>query len=208
MTSGNPAGKALMRGSPTRFQDFLSQRWPPPAPTYEAALSSGLEWAVAREKEPEGYVDAGKAVLRLRDIMTKDVATATPEMTIRDAITMLSDEHISGAPVVNGNKVIGIFSAGDILAYVAEIDDAQPEVSFRTNQTPLEEVTVSEIMTRDVKSLAPDCPIELAAAFMRHAQIHRVLVMDGGRLLGIATTTDLARAVAEHRFRTRTYVFA
>ncbi len=175
-----------MRVNLTQFQDFLSQSWPPPAAKYEATLSSALEWAVAKETHRE----------------------ATPEMTIRDAITLLSDEHISGAPVVSGNKVIGVFSAADILAYIAELDDAQPEVSFKTTQTPLEEVTVSEIMTRDVKSLAPDCPVELAAAFMRHAQIHRVLVMNGGRLLGIATTTDLARAVADHRFKTRTYVFA
>ncbi len=197
-----------MRVNLTQFQDFLSQSWPPPAAKYEATLSSALEWAVAKETHREGDVDGGKAMLKLRDIMTKDVATATPEMTIRDAITLLSDEHISGAPVVSGNKVIGVFSAADILAYIAELDDAQPEVSFKTTQTPLEEVTVSEIMTRDVKSLAPDCPVELAAAFMRHAQIHRVLVMNGGRLLGIATTTDLARAVADHRFKTRTYVFA
>lgn len=146
-------------------------------------------------------------MLRLQEIMTTDVAAATPDMTIRDAIALLSDNHISGAPVVSRGKVVGVFSATDILAYVSELDAALPQVSFRSEQTPLEEVNVSEIMTRDVKSLSPDCPAELAASFMRHAEIHRVLVMEGDSLLGIVTTTDLARAVADHRFKSRTYVF-
>ncbi len=146
-------------------------------------------------------------MLKLKDIMTTDVATATPDMTLRDAMSLLSDRHISGAPVIDGGKVVGVFSATDLLAYISELDAAQPSVSFRTRQTPLEELTVSEIMTRSVKSLPPECSVELAAAFMQRAQIHRVLVMDGEHLLGIATTTDLAKSVAEHSFRTRTYVF-
>lgn len=147
-------------------------------------------------------------MLKLRDIMTTDVVTATPDMTLREAMAILSDKHISGAPVVDGGKVVGVFSSTDLLAYIAELDAAQPSVSFRRRQTPLEEVTVSEVMTREVKSLSPECSIEMAAEFMRRAEIHRVLVMDGAHLLGIATTTDLARAIAEHKIRSRTYVFS
>lgn len=146
-------------------------------------------------------------MLRLRDIMTTDVASATPDMTLREAMALLSDRHISGAPVVDGGKVVGVFSATDLLAYIAELDSAQPSVSFRRRQTPLEELTVSEVMTRGVKSLPPDSSVELAAAFMQRMQIHRVLVMEGAHLLGIVTTTDLAKAVAEHRIGNRTYVF-
>jgi len=147
-------------------------------------------------------------MLKLRDIMTTDVATATPDMTLREAMTLLSDRHISGAPVVDGGKVVGVFSSTDLLSYIAELDSAQRSVTFRRQQTPLEELTVSEVMTRGAKSLPPDSSVELAAAFMQRAQIHRVLVMDGTHLLGIVTTTDLAKAVAEHRIRSNTYVFA
>lgn len=146
-------------------------------------------------------------MLKLRDIMTTDVATATPDMTLREAMSLLSDKHISGAPVVEGSKVVGVFSATDLLVYIAELDSAQRSLTFRRQQTPLEELTVSEVMTRAVKSLPPDASVELAAAFMQRAQIHRVLVMEGPHLVGIVTTTDLAKAVAEHRIAHRTYVF-
>jgi CBS domain-containing protein len=142
-------------------------------------------------------------MLKLSEIMTAPVVSATPEMTLREAMALLSDRHISGAPVVSGGKVVGVFSSTDLLLYIAELDAAQPSVSFRRRQTPLEELTVSEVMTRDVKSLAPACPADLAAAFMQRARIHRVLVMEGDRLLGIVTTTDLAGAIAEHRVGAR-----
>jgi acetoin utilization protein AcuB len=144
-------------------------------------------------------------VLKLREIMTTPVVSATPDMPLREAMALLSDRHISGAPVVSRGKVIGVFSSTDLLVYIAELDAAQPSVSFRRRQTPLEELTVSEVMTRGAKSLPPDCPADLAAGFMQRARIHRVLVMDGEQLLGIVTTTDLARAIAEHRVTTRTH---
>lgn len=146
-------------------------------------------------------------MLRLRDIMTTDVATATPDMTVRDAAAILADTHIGGAPVLQGGKVVGIFSATDLLAYLTELDSGPPSDSLRRRRTSLEQITVGELMTRDVKWLSPDCSVEQAADFMHHNQIHRVIVMDGSKLLGIVTTTDVARAVAEHRLRTRTYVF-
>ncbi len=138
-------------------------------------------------------------MLKIRDIMTTEVAVATPDMSLREAMALLADRHISGAPVVSGGRLVGIFSATDLLVYVAELDGALPSVSFRRRQTPLEEVTVSEIMTRGVKTLSPDCTVELAARFMHHAQIHRVPVVDGQKIVGIVTTTDIALAVAEEK---------
>lgn len=71
----------------------------------------------------------------------------------------------------------------------------------------LAEHTVDEIMTREVYSLAPTSDVSTAADRMRTYGVHRVLVMDGERLLGIVTTMDLARAVADRRIVRRTYVF-
>ncbi len=148
-------------------------------------------------------------MLRLRDIMTTDVATATPDLTLREAMELLTAKHISGAPVIAGGKVAGIFTASDLLSFLADLDGAEASVEFsRKRRTPLEEVTVSEIMTRSVHFLAPDCLVDEAARYMREANIHRILVMDGEELQGIATTTDVAMAVADHKLKNRTYVFA
>ena len=143
-------------------------------------------------------------MLTLREIMATDVTTAEPDMSLPEAITMLSESHISGAPVTHGGKVVGIFSASDLLIHIAEMESTEPELSFRKRRTPLDAVTVADVMTREVKSLPPDCTVKAAAHFMMNANIHRVLVMEDGHLRGIVTTTDLAAAVAEHGLITAT----
>jgi CBS domain-containing protein len=168
--------------------------------------------AAVGELAPERFIAPlkGGPMLRLRDIMTRDVISATPDMTIRDAMELLSERHVSGAPVVDGGKIVGIFSATDILALLADLNDTTPSLTFRRRRArtaPLEDVTVDEVMTRKVQSLPPDCSVDEAAALMGKKQIHRVLVMLGDTLLGIVTTSDVAKAVAEHRIRSRTYVF-
>ena len=150
-------------------------------------------------------------MLRIKDIMTRDVITATPDTTLRDAMEMLSTRHVSGAPVLDGGKVVGIFSASDLLSHLADLSDTTPSLSFRRRRgraTPLEDATVDDLMTRHVESVGPDCTVEEAAVLMGKKQIHRVLVMAEGVLLGIVSTSDVAKAVAEHRLSTRTYVVA
>lgn len=150
-------------------------------------------------------------MLKLKDIMTREVVSAAPDMTIRDAMEVLSERHVSGAPVVDGGKVVGIFSSTDLLVLLADLNDTTPSLTFRRRKsrtTPLEDITVDEVMTRKVQSLPPDCSVEEAARMMMEKQIHRVLVMDGDTLLGIVSTSDVAKAVAEHRIGSRTYVFA
>jgi len=149
----------------------------------------------------------GGTMLRVKDIMTTDVTSATPDTTLREAIAILADNHVSGVPVVSGGKVVGVFSAADLLAYITDQNEGPPSDSLRHRRTSMDDVTVEELMTRELRSLAPNSTVEQAADFMRENQIHRVLVMDGSRLVGIVTTTDVAKAVAEHRLRTKTFVF-
>jgi CBS domain-containing protein len=82
---------------------------------------------------------------------------------------------------------------------------------FAERATPewdvLAEHTVAEVMTRQAYALPPTADVSAAADRMRTSGVHRVLVMEGGKLLGIVSTMDLARAVADHRITRRTYVF-
>ena len=69
-------------------------------------------------------------MLRLRDIMTRGVVTFEPQMTLREAMEILTSRHLSGAPVVSGQKVVGVISAGDLLSFAAappREDEQQPE---------------------------------------------------------------------------------
>ena len=58
-------------------------------------------------------------MLKLRDIMTTDVVTVSPDTTLRDAAELLATRHVGGAPVRDGDKVVGVVSMSDILSFEA-----------------------------------------------------------------------------------------
>ncbi len=62
----------------------------------------------------------------------------------------------------------------------------------------LEEHTVGEVMSRTVLALAPGTSVREAAKRMLQAGVHRVLVLEDGRLVGLVSTTDVMKAVAQH----------
>lgn len=192
-------------------------------------------------------------MLKLSDIMTTDVATLTPQTTLRDAVDLFATKHVSGAPVVSASKVLGVVTAADILSFSASTpgvpterpgqtewgdwsEPAKEEEPERENVAPasyftdlwadagadvtermetlespewnvLDEHTVEEVMTRNVWSLPPNHSVVEAADLMRGKSIHRVLVVDDGRLVGIVSALDIARAVADHKLSERRYVF-
>src|SRR5688572_30516759 len=73
----------------------------------------------------------------LREIMTKDVVTIAPDVTIRDAMSLLSSRHISGAPVVAGDSIAGVVSATDLMAFAAEHPGAPAEREFNEDAEEL-----------------------------------------------------------------------
>lgn len=58
-------------------------------------------------------------MLQIRDTMTRDVITVTPQTTLREAADLFARHHISGAPVLGGHTVVGVVSATDLLEFVA-----------------------------------------------------------------------------------------
>ena len=196
----------------------------------------------------------GGQMLRVRDIMTTEIVTLTPQATIREAMELLSRRHVSGAPVVSGDALVGVVTASDLMAFAAALpgvpterglpdewiesgqpsladdveleaeapgayfselwEDAGADVSERMSDvsTPewnaLEEHDVSEVMTRaPLTTLGSDATAEEAADLMRRQRIHRVLITEDDQLVGVVSSLDIARAAAEHKFHTRTYVF-
>jgi CBS domain-containing protein len=82
--------------------------------------------------------------------------------------------------------------------------DAGADVAERfQNANPewdvLQDHTVSEAMTPAIYAVTPTTPLAQAAAYMQRLKVHRVLVLEAGKLVGILTTTDIVRAVAERR---------
>jgi CBS domain-containing protein len=63
-------------------------------------------------------------MLRLEEIMTTELVSVAPELSVREAMELLVNEHVSGAPVVAQNKVVGVVSVTDLLAFAAATPDA------------------------------------------------------------------------------------
>jgi CBS domain-containing protein len=189
-------------------------------------------------------------MLRLRDVMTTDIVTLDPELSVRDAMELLAREHVSGAPVLEGRRVVGVVSATDLLAFAAEVtgrsspgeqrptesseeepaspDGDEPLASYFTSMWDddgadaavrvgsgrgpewnlLEQHTVAEVMTAGrLVSLPPGAPLTEAAESMSRESIHRILVMDGEKLIGIVTATDINKMAAEGKVGKRVYTF-
>lgn len=179
-------------------------------------------------------------MIKVRDLMTEDVVTVGPHTTLRDLVSVLRDERVSGVPVVSGDKVVGVVSMTDVMEFEASTppvptdrpgqtewgelevvepwdDDEDDSLTFYTDLWPdvgadvlerfeetrspewdvLAEHVVAEIMTARVRAIVPEATGREAARAMREARIHRVLVMDGERLLGLLSASDIVGAVAD-----------
>ena len=81
------------------------------------------------------------------------------------------------------------------------------DANIGRTQNEFDEYIVDDVMTHEPITLSPNDTVVAAAEVMQRRAIHRVLVVDDGKLVGIVSALDVARAVAEHKLTTRTYVF-
>lgn len=127
--------------------------------------------------------DAEKSALsrmRCSEIMTRDVRTATREMTLRDVAVMMRDGDMGSVPVVEDGRLVGIVTDRDIV--VRCVADG------RDTSTP-----VSEAMTTEIFSVKPDDFAFEAVRLMGDKQVRRVAVVsEDGQLAGIISMADVA----------------
>ena len=82
---------------------------------------------------------SGRAIVAVRDIMTPEVLVLDPELTLRDAVELLSARHITGAPVAtSAGRVVGVISANDVLAFEADTPGVPTERPEQPEQNGLE----------------------------------------------------------------------
>jgi len=122
------------------------------------------------------------AVKRFESGVVKDPITIAPEMTVRDVLNLKRQHKISGLPVVEGKKVVGIVTNRD-LRFETRLD-----VTVRSIMTPRDKlITVKENASRDE-----------ARALMHEHRIERVLVVnDAFELRGLITVKDILKS-SEH----------
>lgn len=161
--------------------------------------------------------------VRVREVMRAEVVTVRPEMRLVELEEVLLRHRIQGAPVVSGGEVVGIVSRSDLVKHL-QVEQSQAELMSAYYLEPFDadsaseadrervaqtvgarwkDARVTDVMSRELLAIEPDAPLESAAKRMVERRVHRLLVMEGPRLVGLLSSLDFLRLVAEGRVELR-----
>ena len=143
------------------------------------------------------------------DLMQTSIVTVTPDDPLHIVQRLLYEEGIHGAPVVDELGTLrGIITSTDILRAASEAHDSEP-VYFTQEPEPgwgmgpedfkerLQGTLVADFMTEEPIQVFPPTPVgQIAKTLLAH-RVHRVLVVERGKLCGIVSAFDLVALLAE-----------
>jgi CBS domain-containing protein len=138
--------------------------------------------------------------MRLSDVMTENVFTVTRDTPLKVVATRMLEYGVSGMPVVEGDRVLGVVSETDILFKERTAPDRKGVVDWLVHYAedpPLAKLdarTAGEAMTTPPVTIGSTRSIADAAGLMLELRIDRLPVVDSGQLVGIVTRADLVRA--------------
>lgn len=119
-------------------------------------------------------------MIYVKDVMTRNVRTISAGVTVAEAAKEMVKRKIGSLIIVDDHTPVGIITEGDISRFVAKgIDLKATRVSFRKKQ---------------LHTVGPGERVEVAAKMMGEANVKKLPVMDGKRLVGIITQTDIVNA--------------
>jgi len=146
-------------------------------------------------------------LLCARDLMRRDLVTVRPQTPLEELAEILDNEDVHGVPVVDAaGRVVGVVSRTDLVRAVAERRPARDdrgsrvvtvegtedwETVVRAETVAELDGSVSDIMSDRVVTARENETAGALAAKMVREEVHRVLVVDGHRLLGMVSATDL-----------------
>jgi CBS domain-containing protein len=137
--------------------------------------------------------------MKIGDIMTTKVFAVEADTALKEVATRMLEYGISGMPVADGDRVLGVVSETDILFKERSAPERQGLVDWLVHygedppQAKLEARTAGEAMTSPAVTIASSRSVADAAELMLDLRVDRLPVVDSGRLVGIVTRTDLVR---------------
>lgn len=118
--------------------------------------------------------------MKVRDVMTSQVETVTPNCTIEEIARLMKSNDVGSIPVCEGKKVLGMITDRDIV------------IKVLADGKNLQSVSAKDIMNSDVITVTSDQDVHEAARVMADYQIRRLPVIDQGKIVGIVALGDLA----------------
>jgi CBS domain-containing protein len=131
---------------------------------------------------PTRRTEKGEKVAHIiRELMTENPRTVSPDQTVQDAARIMRDEDTGVVPITEGENLVGVITDRDIaIRAIAEGKDGQ---------TPVREVASQDLVTID-----PQQDLDEALRLMAQHQVRRLpVVEEDGKLVGIVSQADVAR---------------
>lgn len=153
--------------------------------------------------------------MKVKDVMNPNVVFCKPDDTVREAAKILKENSISGAPILEGEKLVGIISEADLLKLLIlpEKGELWLPSPFEVIEVPIREligwedtkkmlsdagsIRIKEIMTKDVHTISSEASVEEASEHMIRHRINRLPVTEDNRVVGIITRGDIIEGLAK-----------
>ena len=150
------------------------------------------------------------ADLKVADIMDSDPVTVARGDDVEKLIRLLREHELPGVPVVEGDRLVGIVTDGDLVLREDDADLHLPHylelfggVVFLEPLKHLEDrlrkafaTKVEDMMTTEVSTIAPDASVHEAARLISRSGHNRLPVTENGRLVGVVTRVDCLAALS------------
>jgi CBS domain-containing protein len=147
-------------------------------------------------------------MLKVKDIMTKEIVSVSPETEIANAAKILLEKRINGMPVIDAfGRLVGIICQSDLVAQQKGIpipsvftllESYIPLTSMKRLDKEMKKIaalTVKEAMTPDPVAVSPETDIEEVAKLMVDKKYHTLPVVEGDKVVGIVGKEDVLKTL-------------
>jgi acetoin utilization protein AcuB len=117
----------------------------------------------------------------VRSFMTSPAVTMTTDTRAADALELMQAKKIRRIPILKDGRLTGILTMGDLQAVLGLQENSVRRVS----------TLLGDLMTREVRTVAPDDPLERAARVMLDHEVSGLPVVEGDAVVGIITESDI-----------------
>lgn len=156
---------------------------------------------------------------KVKDLMEVNVICVKPDDSIFEVAKIFEEKNITGAPVVDGEKVVGVISVSDIVRFMSlnlsekEIFSHDPDslsllflnmikigkdyMNFKKEVERISKTQVRDLMSEHIASVTTEMTLFEVAALMEKYDVNRLPVIENEKLIGIITKSDLLKALID-----------
>ncbi len=172
--------------------------------------------SIKKPAAPKKISGSGAVAVNAKQVMSTNVKTIATETSVAEMISLLRSTKFSGFPVVDQNqKAVGLISQNDILRALAHLvksdvlpadfQETKRKASARLLETDTEHplsiqdllaMPVKELMTPEVFFCSPSDSLTAVSRKMTDQRVHRIVVLEAGKVVGMISATDIVRWVS------------